>query len=151
MTLPTRAVRLPLADVLSEIETIAANIKSRAQGLRDLSAVQNITALAMLDLQAALKTRKDRLITLKLAKGLPQYAKDQLDDQRLNIVAEVHATVVEAQLTLAQIQMDLSASAAGFVEARKIETDDTVTNKDFTPAQCAPLRTRLDALIATID
>jgi hypothetical protein len=151
MTLPTRSVRPPLADVLGEIETIAANIKSRAISLRDVSAAGNISALSIIELQAGLKSRMDRLNLLKSAAGLLQYTKDQLNDQTVDIVVEVDATVAEMQLTLNQIQTDLPTSAAGFVEAQKIETNDTVTNKTFTPAQSSILRDRLNALTATID
>ena len=152
MTFPSSSGGRPaLADSLGEIQQIATNIKSRAQSTRDRATVQNVLALELLELQAGLKKRLDRLNVLKTEPGLAAYAQEQLDDVGFDIAAEFTTMLTEVQLTLDQLRTDLPTSAAGFVEARKIEADDTVTNKFFTPAQTATLRTRLDALIATID
>ena len=151
MTFPSSSGRPALADILQEIQQIAQNIKARAQSTRDRSAAKSILALEILELQAGLKKRLDRLNALKTAPGLVAYAKEQLDDLGFDIAAEFTAMLAEVQLTLDQIRADLPVSADGFVEVRKIEADDTTTNKSFTKGQTAGLRARLNALIATID
>ncbi len=151
MTFPSSSGRPALADVLQEIQQIAQNVKARAESAWAHASVEDVSALAVLELQAGLKKRLDRLNVLKTASGLAAYAQEQLDDLGFDIAAEFNTMLTEMQLVLDQIKTNLPTSAAGFVEARKIETDDTVTNKVFTPAQTFDLRTRLNALIATID
>ena len=151
MTFPSSSGRPALADILQEIQQIAHNIKVRAQSTRDRSAAQNILALEILELQAGFKKRLDRLNALKTAPGLAAYAQAQLDDLGFDIAVEFTAMLTEVQLVLDQIRADLHVSADGFAEVRKIEADDTMTNKSFTKGQTAGLRARLDALIATID
>ncbi len=151
MTFPSSSGRPALADILQEIQQIAHNIKVRAQSTRDRSAAQNILALEILELQAGFKKRLDRLNALKTAPGLAAYAQGQFDDLGFDIAVEFTAMLTEVQLVLDQIRADLPVSADGFAEVRKIEADDTMTNKSFTKGQTAGLRARLDALIATID
>lgn len=151
MPFPSSSGRPVLAETLREIQNIAQNIKSRSQSTRDRSAVQNILALEILELQAGLKKNLDRLNVLRTSSGLTAYAQEQIDDLVFDIAAEFNTMLTEVQAVLDQIRADLPTSAAGFVESRKIEADDTVTNQTFTPAQTADLRTRLAVLIAAID
>ncbi len=151
MTFPIASARPLLSTTLFEIQQIAGNIKARSTSARDRAAVENVTALAILDLQASLKKGLDRLNVLKTASGLAAYAQEQLDDLGFDIVAEFTVMLTEVQLVLDQIKSDLPTSPGGFVESRRIEPDDTITNNTFTPSQTAGLRTRLNALIATID
>jgi uncharacterized phage infection (PIP) family protein YhgE len=151
MAFPSQSGRPALADTLREIQNVAGTIKARAQSVSAQGAAGNISAAMIVDLQAGLKKRLDRLNVLKGTSGLTAYAQAQFDDGAFDIAAEFTAMLTEVQLVLDQIKADLPTSAGGFIEERKIEADDTITGKTFTPGQTAGLRTRLDALVATID
>ncbi len=151
MSFPSQAGNIMLAFALHDAQTMAGSTKTLAASIKTRSSTGNITAAEIIAFHGNLKRNLDRLNEIKDIPGLPQYAKDQFDDQAFDIVVEFAAMITEIDATLEWVRANLPTSVAGFVESILLETDATQTDKVFTAGQTATLRTQLDLLVATIN
>lgn len=151
MAFPTESTKRALAFVLNDAQSTAQNLKSHSEIVRVKSVAGTLTASQILDYQMSIKEKLGRFTELQGVTGIGQFAKDQFDDQAFDVVVEFQAMLDAIQTILDWIRTNIPVSANGFVESRKIETDDTITKKTFTSGQTAGFRTELDLLIATID
>lgn len=135
---------------LSNAQATAKNLKTHATNLRAQMAAGNIEADQIVDLYRYLIQTKDRLNAVAAIPGIAQYAKDQFNNQSLDIVAEFNAMVTEIQDTIDLIVSIFPKDGNGYLLKDKLIATG-IDNRDFTPAQTATLRTQLDALIATIE
>lgn len=82
--------------------------------------------------------------------GIVQYAKDQVNDQAYDVVAEFNAMMTAMQNTLASLIAMFPKDGGGFLLYQKLNANGSFTNRTFTAAQLAPVVTLIDAVIATI-
>ena len=150
MAFPTRLQKRVLALVLDEAQAIAQNLKSDAERLKTKSSAGTLNGPETANFQVDAKAKFARLAVLKATPGIGQFAKDQFDDQTLDIATEFQGMLDAIQDILNWIRTNIPVSTGGFIEERKIETDDTSTLKVYTAASTSGFRTELDLLIAAI-
>lgn len=151
MAFPTEFNKRALAFVLTEAQSLALAIKRQAQQVNERSLTGNMSASEVLDYQVRLKGQQDRLEELKTTPGIGVFAQDQFDDVLFDISVEFDDMLTEIQAVLTWIRVNLPVSAAGFVEAQMIETDDSITLKTFSSAAASTFRTQLNQLIVSIN
>jgi hypothetical protein len=142
----------PLGRALLDVQTTARQLKTAAQGLKDASLAGNVSANAIISFYERLVAAKAKFTAGAAVPGIVQYARDQFDDQNLNVGAEFTAmnnAVESCRVWIAANLPTSTAPAAGYILKDQL-TASGVTVRQFTTAQLAAFRTELDALVATI-
>jgi quinol monooxygenase YgiN len=146
MAYPTNA----LSRTLEDLDRRAADVKSYCIRYRDNMAAGNVVATVIIDL--AIRLNSDRVSFANAANvtGLAQYAKDQKNNQSLDVIAEFNAMVSAIDGCIGWVTTNFPKDANGFLLRETWGNNGTV-DRSFTPAQTAGLRTQLDGLIERID
>jgi len=139
-----------LADLWRLVRGQAAAVKSRAQALRNASAVGNISTWQILDLTTLLADAKVRFQQAAAVSGLGAYAQAQIGNPALDVAAEFNAMLAQIDATVLWVQTNLPNDGT-YLLAVTLGTDGRYAWRTFSSATTADLRTQLDALIATID
>lgn len=139
-----------LGDIWNQVRGLAANTKSAATQLRASAAAGPVTAIRILEFFAELSSAKASFQVAAGIPGLVEYAKNQLGNTNLDIVLEFNTMVSEIDRTI-QWGITNLPQAGGFVQVLTLPASGVYTWRTFSSAESAGLRTRLDALIATID
>jgi len=146
MAFPTS--REMLATGLSRAQSQASSIKRIAQNNRDRMAAGPITAggvLSLLDnLSGALATFQG---VAGLA-GIAAYAQDQLGQ---DVAPDFSAMIAEVTACRDWIVSALPKDGDGYLLLETMDAQGSRTERTFSTAATAGLRTALDALIATIE
>lgn len=140
-----------LSFVLEGIDSRALKVKTYCQSLRTAAAAGPVASGQILGVYQALRQDRAALVTAAGTTGLAQYAKDQKNNQSLDVVAEFNAMVAAIDQVTLWIDNNFpkDASTRALLE-RTLEAEGPV-ERTFTSAQTAGLRTQLDGLIATIN
>jgi len=148
----TGSQALTLALALQTAQNMAGAVKVRAQSLSISCAAGNVPAQTILDGVSALADAKVTFNKCSATVGLAAYAQAQVGDA--NIATEF-TTMVSAidgvnNWVLANFPKD---STNTFLMITSFTPDNTgkITQRTFSTAQLAPLKTLLDALVASID
>lgn len=150
MTFPASGGTLEqLADGLAESRRLARNIKNRSQSLHDQSAVGDISARGIAIYADEMKQIDDRLNVLRQIPGMQQYARDQYNNQSLDIATEFTTMRNTLQTTITWIVTNLPQGARWLEQEEFVA--DRLVERMLNSTQTAGLRTELLALIATID
>lgn len=141
-----------LDDVLARTRSLARNVKNHANEIRTASAAGPIAARRIVTMADSFAQINAQFNTLKAAQGLGAYAKSQYDDAAFDIVAEFNAMQTALAGVIAWVVANIPKDSAS---NRWLAVEELVngirTDRTFTSAATAPLRTQLDALIAAID
>ena len=140
-----------LNDALRRAMGNAVSLKNFSVGARDQMAAGNVSGNLISD--NLLQNYKSAIEQWEAAAALPgigQFAKDQFDDQALNIGAEFTAMVNAAKAARDWIVTNFPKDAGGKMSYRTLNADGSMSVDAFTPAQTAGLRTELDNFIATV-
>lgn len=132
----------------SDFRALALTVKRKTTQLRDLSAAGTTDRVLYVKLRGIL----DNAVTqwaaiLAETSGLQAYARDQLEDQSLDLSAEYTAMRNAAIALRDWLDANIPTGAGGAVLERQIDDTPLV----FTSGQTAGFRTEADTLIATID
>lgn len=145
MAYPTGLLSLTLENI--DRQLIA--LKLYAQQHRNAAAAGNVESSRVLGLHKNLRRERAALSAAASTPGLAQFARDQKSNQSLDVVAEFNAVMAAIDGTISWVETNFPKDAGGFLLAQTI-TAGEVTDRMFTPAQTAGLRTQLDTLISTI-
>lgn len=145
MAYPTGMLSL----VLEDIDRRAVSVKTYATQVRTEAAAGNIPSSRILDLFINLRQERGLLATAAATPGIAQFARDQKNNQSLDVVAEFNAMLAAIDGTTTWINTNFPKDGGGFLLERTLGVNSPI-DRTFTPAQTAGLRTQLDSLIATI-
>ncbi len=140
-----------IADAFDLSNREALRIKGRVQKIRDLSTAGPLGRQSLLDLQRALDISVSRWNQAAGVPGIQAYARDQFNDQTLNVPSEF-TTMRNAATSLRDwINANFPrASGSNAVEVYTVGTDGVRTELTFSVAQLAAFRTEADLFTATI-
>jgi ribosomal protein L14 len=137
-----------LAIVLNGIDQTAMQLKATLQAQVAAMAAGNVNSSTILGIYVRLKRDDTALAAAAATPGIVDYARDQKNNQSLDVAAEF--TAMRNALANAISWVDTNFPAAGgYIQSHQI-SGGTVTERAFTPAQTAGFRTVLNAVIATI-
>ena len=137
-----------LSRTLDDIDRRAAAIKSYCTQVRAAMAVGDVSASVPIDLYIRLRADRAALAAAAAVPGIVQYARDQKNNQGLDVVAEFSAMTAAIDAVTTQITTVFPVSG-GFLLREQWSASGT-TERAFSSAATANLRTLLDTLIATI-
>jgi hypothetical protein len=143
------AAQQTLADGLAGIKREATSLKNYAVSFNAFTSANTSSANMSLDLLSRIKNAIDVWDVAAAIPGMVQYAKDQHDDQGLNIVAEYNAMKAAAIIARDWIIAAFPTSG-GYILKDQLTADGSISVRQFTSANLVQLRQRLDDLIATI-
>lgn len=125
--------------------------KNKAQGLRTRSVSGPVERRLFLDLQQTLAQAITWWDRAKALPGMQAYARDQFQNQTLDVAAEfVAMTVAAASLRDWIFAVFPTDAASGAVLEKAVDINGTVTDLTFTSLQLAAFRTEADAFLATV-
>lgn len=144
------------ADNLSDVWTFA---RARAQGVRrraaDLSTMAagaSTSAAYVLDSATYFADAKADLLKGSQVAGIAAYAQAQINDATVDIAAVFNAMMAQIDNTVATIISNFPKDAQGRLTYETFTADNSgrQASSTFTSTQMAPVKTALDALVATI-
>ena len=139
-----------LASLFNRANAVALRIQDRAQLLVAKSLAGLTQRRELTDYQLDL----DRAITLfniaKATPGMPQYAKDQFDDQNLDIALEFTSMVTEATSLRDWIFNNFPKDVGGAALIETLTINGVLTPLTFNTAQLQEFRDKAALLIASI-
>lgn len=100
------------------------------------------------DIYRTLSRAQGQFSALAATPGLVAHAKTQEDDQTYDVVAEFNS--MQGAITGATVWMDANVPTAVTVSAPSAWGDGAMISTTFTPEETAPLRSALQAVVATI-
>jgi hypothetical protein len=140
-----------LANAWGGVRSNAAHIKVYSQDLRSASAagpIQAATIVLYADQLASAKAAFDRYTAVP---GLAAYAREQVNDPALDIVAEYQTMAAQLVAVRDWIIANFPKDASGYLLYHQFDAAGKIVQRTLSSAQTAGLRTQLDALIATTD
>ena len=145
------ATQSALATVLQDVQGEARALKSDAQGVKAASLAAAVSADLVHRFHLRLIASRDKFTAAAAVPGIAQFARDQLENQSLDIVAEFNA-MVSACNALAQWVVDNFPSAGGYAQKDTYTTATPgVTVRTFSVASLVTYRLQLDTLINAIN
>ena len=145
------ASRLTMHELLTRANQQANSIKQIAANNRDRMASGPITAEGTLALLDNLMGARSHLANAAARPNIAPYAQTQMGGDQLDVVASFNAMMAALDDAIDWIVTNFPRSADGALLTEELASDGTRTERTFSTAQTAGLRTALDALIATID
>lgn len=139
MTFLTKA---PLARVFQHALNLAIQIKSRSDSFISTAKNEAVTGQRILNLFDELKNADASFATITTTSGLADYARAQMDDTSIDIVAEFAIMRNAIQAVIAWV----TANAGDQILMPSIDLTGTVIYPQFTPAQTTDLRIVLQTL-----
>lgn len=140
----------PQSRALLESQTEARNIKAYAKSVRDAMEAGPVSANLVTELYLRVVQSSATFNAVKSVPGIAQYAKDQFDNQNLNIVSEYNSMVAAIADVISSIKSGFPVDASGYLLERKFD-DNGFNTRSFTSTQTSTMRTKLDALIQSIE
>ncbi len=137
-------------DGFQELRTTANELKRTMQTKKDQMASQTVSASFILSILKQLKRAVIVFDEVAAIDGIVEYVQAQYDDNTLNVVAEFSAMKTASDNTIAWIVTNLPKDSNNYLLLREIDVQGNITDRTFTSAITAGLRTQLDTLIATI-
>jgi hypothetical protein len=138
-----------LAFVLEGVDSRALKVKTYCQSLRTASAAGPVQSGVVISTFMSLRQDRAALVTAAATPGIVQYARDQKNNQTLDVVAEFNAMVAAIDQVTNWITTNFPKAATGELLERTLGSEGPI-EVTFTSAQTAGLRTQLDSLIGTI-
>jgi len=129
----------------------AATVKSVAQLIKDESLAGPIQSKKIVDFATFLVDAQDLFNQVAQIPGIGQYAKDQIQDQTLNLGVEFNAMVSEITATKDWIVTNFPKDVNGYLQMVQFDVNGRFTIRTLTTAQTSGLRAQIDNLINTID
>lgn len=143
----------PLTAALVSAQQTATNLKYLAQSTATACAAGPVSANVLLQMMDTMVRAKATLNAAAAVPGMAQYAKDQYNNQSLNIATEFTAMVNAIDTAATQIAANIpkgTAGQGGWMLTQKFAADGSVTVRTFSTAETAAIVTALNTLAATI-
>jgi RecA/RadA recombinase len=140
-----------LSFVLEGIDSRALKIKNYCQSLRTASLSGPVQSGQIISVFQALRQDRAALVAASSTPGLAQYAKDQKNNQTLDVVAEFNTMIAAIDQVTAWIDSNFPKDATTQALLERTLSTEGPIERTFTSVQTAGLRTQLDSLIATIN
>lgn len=152
MPFPASQLKSELALVLANIGQVATATRNLALSASARAAAGSALATEVLDLDIRLRRYRAELVTAAAVDGIREYAAAQSAFAGLDVVAEWNTMIGAIDNVTAWIRANFPTSTVGGVTYLLRDTwgEAGPESRSFTAAQLAPLRTRLDALAATV-
>jgi hypothetical protein len=146
--MPFPATKLPSV-ALDDIQKIAVRLRTQVKSLRDASALADTNRAGYVELQRLITNAIVQWDAVTGTPGLSQYAKDQFNDQTLDIVVE-YQVMRAAAVTLRDWIYNNIPTQGTAVLLQSLGADGTLTSLTFTVAQTVQFRIEADTLINMI-
>ena len=152
MAYPTSRLRAVVARAFTNADSTAVRLRAMAGDLDGKLAAGPVTATVILDdLLAELRSSRATLISSQNTSVILAYAREQFDDNAIDLPAEFTALIAAIDAVITWIVDNFPAGAGGYLERYQIAGNGALTDRSFTSAQTAGLRTQLQALFAAIE
>jgi hypothetical protein len=141
-----------LSDVWTFARGMAAQVRSRAVSLSASAAGASTPASMVLDAATFFADAKAALLKASQVGGIGAYAQAQINDATVNVATEFNSMMSAIDAVTAAIISNFPKDASSRLLFLTFSADNSGrnTSSTFTAAQMAPVKTALDALIATI-
>lgn len=149
MTLPPALTKNSLAYALNNVQGYAAQANDRATSAVAVMAAGPVDTIFVFSLLDALNGLIANLNAVKNTSGLDAYATAQVPGYAGTMSSDITATVNAAQACIDWVVANFPTSAT-FLLGQQLNANGTRTQRSFTTAQTAGLRTALNNLLATI-
>jgi len=150
MAFPSGKAKRSLSKAFAMAVVTAARLKEKAEGIHATSLAGDIQRKEIMVFPTDIADALDLWASVRTLPGIGQYAKDQLDDQTLNLGTEFTAMVAACEGVRDWITANFP-NQGGFLLERSFDANGRMVLGTLSTAQTAGLRTQLDALIAAID
>jgi len=152
MAYPTSRLRDVVARAFTNADSTAIRLRSLAGALDAQMAAGPVTATLILDdLLAELKSSRTVLVASRDTSGILAYAREQFDDNTIDLPTEFAALIVAINSVVTWIFDNFPTASSGHLQRHILATDGTLTDRSFSSVQTAGLRTELQALFAAIE
>lgn len=153
MAYPTSRLRKVLARAFTNADSTAIRLRSQAGGWDAQMAAGPVSASLILDdILADMRSSRATLIASRDTSGILGYAQEQFDDLTIDLPTEFAALIAAIDAVITWIVDNFPTSNPGnFLQRYQIAADGTLTDRSFSTAQTAGLRTELQALFAAIE
>lgn len=138
------------AEAFLEAQRIARQVRAQTAELTSVSAAGDVERDRLIGHMRNLTVAIARWNSLASVPGIVQYAKDQADDQLLDVAGEFTAMVGAATALRDNIFSTFPVAGSGAWEVVSYNNAGEETELTFTTAQLAGYRALCDALVATI-
>lgn len=150
MAFPTNRTRRSLAAALDRAQSQADTIKRLSESANVSMAGGAVTSSFVLSMLANLRAAKDVFDETSALPGMAAFALAQLNDN-IDVIAGFLAMTNALTAAGAWIIQNIPKAADGALKLEDMDAFGNRTERTFSTAQTAGLRTLLDTLIATID
>ncbi len=152
MAYPTSRLRTVTARAFNDADSTALGLRRMAGSLDAELAAGPVTATLILDrLLAEMRSSRATLVASKTTPGILGYAQAQFSDLSIDLATEFAALIAAVDAVITWIVDNFPKDVDGYLERYKIAPDGEVTDRTFSTAQTAGLRTQLQALFAAIE
>lgn len=136
-------------DALQNVRRAANQLKANMQTRRDTMANSSVSGAfviaTLVDVKAAITAFEEAA----QVSGIAAYVQEQYDDNQIDVVAEFAAMKTAAENVRDWIIANLPQSG-GFLAVRTMDTTGKISDRMFTPADTAELRTQMASIIGAI-
>ena len=140
------------ADLLAQryetLKSYALHVRQRTSSFIAELAAGPVESVTVIQEYQNLGAARDRLNQAAALSGIGAYAQAAEDDPTYDVVAEIGVVVTAIEAALTWVDSNFPASG-GYILFAQID-DGAVTNRSFTEAQTAGLRTALQAVVTAI-
>ncbi len=140
-----------LSNVFVRVQTTASKLKSKCEDLNTRAAAGNVSAFDFIALATTLADSRAIFIAARTVPGIGPFAQEQCNDPTLDIAAEFTAMMTQLDATLSSIVTGFPKDVNGYLLYTTFDANGRYVYRQLTPAQTAPIRTNLTALIAAIN
>ena len=152
MAYPTSRLRSVLARAFTNADSTAIRLRTLAAAWEGEMATGPVDASLILDdLLAEMKSSRAVLIASKNTSGLLTYARDQFDDDTIDLPTEFTTLIAAIDGVIDWVVTNFPTDTGDWLERSTVAVDGTITDRSFTTAQTAGLQTALLALFTTIE
>lgn len=149
MAFPSSDATVSLEPVWAAFQGHAARAKRKAAALRAATLAPCTAALILGTVRDILAAR-DAMQALAATPGLEAYAREQINNPALNLVAEYNAMIAAINAVRDWVSTNIPKDGTGYLLIQTISTELVVTDREFSSVSLGGLRTVLDTLIAAI-
>lgn len=152
MAYPNSRLRRTLARAFTNADSTVIRLRRLSNTWIAQMAAEPVTASLILDdILAELKSSRVTLVDSRDTSGILAYARDQFDDVTIDLPAEFTALIVALDTVITWVVDNFPTGTGDFLQRYLIAPDGTLTDRSFSSAQTAGLRTQLQALSDSIE
>ena len=136
-------------DALQALRRAANQLKSNMQTKKDMMAAQSVSGAFVISILVDVKSAITTFNDTSTVPGIAEYVQDQYNDDGIDVVAEFAAMKTTSENVRDWIITNLP-KANGYLAVRTMDATGKISDRMFSPADTANLRTQMEAVIGTI-